>query len=303
MYQIFKWIGSSQVIRHFLKVESKLNGSAMVIIYIYICFRFVDGYRALTYNELRITDFVREVYDSPELVARCLVSLERHALHLVATLVRITHDALYDYTVHVDNETHVLRALHAIVARTVRHASETRRSLRHGTGCLTLLFRAYTDRSLASRLYLTEALRTPLLLLVREDEWFYDVDEQRALHRFTAEQYRRRFGAPGDVGHAAAVARYRAVVVDKLVTFTRRFVESLRAAMPAFPQSLRHLIAAIYDRLAADDEVEARAACADLVFTMYVFPAICDPGTHHILADVPISYTANHNLMQVPRNL
>ena len=36
MYQIFKWIGSSQVIRHFLKVESKLNGSAMVILHIYM---------------------------------------------------------------------------------------------------------------------------------------------------------------------------------------------------------------------------------------------------------------------------
>ena len=253
----------------------------------------------MNYNELQVTDFIRSAYSSPELIAGCLVALEQRALHYVAPLVRIVHNSLYDYSMRPDNDHLVLRVLHSIVSRSVHSALDTRRSLRRGTSPLPLLFRLYCDASLTSRLYLAEALRQPLLLVIREDEWFYDVDASRALHRFSAEQYRQRFGVQGTPEHDVAVSRYRAAIVDKLVDFTRLFVESLRAAMPAFPRSLRQLVSAIYSRLAEDDEHEARAACADLVFTMYVFPAICDPAPHHILADIPISYTANHNLMQV----
>ena len=262
----------------------------------------MEGYQALTYNESRVTDFIRILHDSPDMIAYCLDSLESRSHALLARFVRVTHDSLFAYSANRRNETLVLRCLLRLVDLQISTAADTRRRLRRGTGALVSLFRAYADTSFTSRLFLTQALRAPLLEIVRADEWFYDVDEKRALHRFSAEHYKRRFGVAGSSAHDAAVAAYRRTVVDKLVAFTRAFVDSLRDAMPAFPVGMRRLVAALYRRLVEDDRDEARAACADLVFTMYVFPAICDPGPHSILPDVPISYTANHNLMQVRRS-
>ena len=43
--------------------------------------------------------------------------------------------------------------------------------------------------------------------------------------------------------------------------------------------------------------------CADLVFAMFICPAVCDPEPYCITSDAPISYIARHNLMQVAQIL
>lgn len=42
-----------------------------------------------------------------------------------------------------------------------------------------------------------------------------------------------------------------------------------------------------------------RAACADLVFALFICPAICDPEPYGITSDIPISHITRHNLMQI----
>lgn len=44
---------------------------------------------------------------------------------------------------------------------------------------------------------------------------------------------------------------------------------------------------------------QVRAACADLVFALFICPAICDPEPYGITSDIPISHIARHNLMQI----
>ena len=44
---------------------------------------------------------------------------------------------------------------------------------------------------------------------------------------------------------------------------------------------------------------EVRSVCADLVFVLFICPAICDPEPHGITTDIPISHIARHNLMQM----
>ena len=44
---------------------------------------------------------------------------------------------------------------------------------------------------------------------------------------------------------------------------------------------------------------EVRSVCADLVFALFICPAICDPEPHGITTDIPISHIARHNLMQM----
>ena len=43
--------------------------------------------------------------------------------------------------------------------------------------------------------------------------------------------------------------------------------------------------------------------CADLIFAMFICPAVCDPEPYGITSDAPISYIARHNLMQVAQIL
>ncbi len=44
---------------------------------------------------------------------------------------------------------------------------------------------------------------------------------------------------------------------------------------------------------------EIRCLCCDMIMTLFIGPAICEPEKHGIIADIPISLIARHNLNQV----
>ncbi len=44
---------------------------------------------------------------------------------------------------------------------------------------------------------------------------------------------------------------------------------------------------------------EIRCLCCDMIMTLFIGPAICEPEKHGIIADIPISVVARHNLNQV----
>jgi hypothetical protein len=46
---------------------------------------------------------------------------------------------------------------------------------------------------------------------------------------------------------------------------------------------------------------EIRCLCCDIIMTLFIGPAICEPEKHGIIADIPISPIARHNLNQVDR--
>ena len=68
-----------------------------------------------------------------------------------------------------------------------------------------------------------------------------------------------------------------------------------------FYQSLLHTFQ-VYQTLQKSSKLEmgeVRSVCADLVFVLFICPAICDPEPHGITTDIPISHIARHNLMQM----
>ena len=100
--------------------------------------------------------------------------------------------------------------------------------------------------------------------------------------------------------HSAANDRY--LILNKLYTFTCAFVESLRNSMNFFPTSLSFLISQMLIILSKSSELssrEIRRLCCDLIMTLFIAPAICEPEKHGIIADIPISQIARHNLNQV----
>jgi len=64
--------------------------------------------------------------------------------------------------------------------------------------------------------------------LLMEDEWFYDIDPERALHRFPPAERLRRFGSAGSKDYDLAVSRYREQITTKLVSLVEQFIASLR---------------------------------------------------------------------------
>ena len=111
-----------------------------------------------------------------------------------------------------------------------------------------------------------------------------------------------RFGQPGTRDHVEILQKYRHVILNKLYTFTCAFVESLRNSMNFFPTSLSFLISQMFIILSKSGELslrEIRCLCCDMIMTLFIGPAICEPEKHGIIADIPISTIARHNLNQV----
>ena len=164
--------------------------------------------------------------------------------------------------------------------------------------------RFFTDQLFSARLFLTSALYEPILSLLTDDEIFLDIDPAKAVIRFPPAERQRRFGTEGTEEHAANLAAHRKHIIGKLVGHARRFVAGIRANVHCLPAFLAALVRNIFRSMEAN-QVEARevwAVCTDVLFNSFICPAIVDPEPKGII-DMPISYIARFNLMQVAQIL
>lgn len=263
---------------------------------------FVDGYRLLTYHESRIGRFLKSCRELPKLVAACLVVTEKSGVEAMQKIARVVMSGLYGNVVLPEDELYVMQVLKQLIDVQVSQSPDPRRLLRKGSCAFSTVFKLLNEGHFSSRLFLTAALHKPVMQLLIEDEWFYDIDPERALFRFPPHERLRRFGQPGTGDHEQKILRYRDLTTDKLVALVSLFVASLQANMYCFPPSLAWIISQLYHTLVkaeAVERTEARAICADLVLTFFICPAVCDPEPYGITTDAPISYIARHNLMQV----
>jgi len=67
--------------------------------------------------------------------------------------------------------------------------------------------------------------------LLMEDEWFYDIDMERALHRFPPAESLRRFGTQGSKEYDLATRQYREQITNKLVSLVEQFIASLQVGI------------------------------------------------------------------------
>jgi len=90
------------------------------------------------------------------------------------------------------------------------------------------VFRLLTESIFSSRIFLTAALHYPVMQLLMEDEWFYDIDPDRALHRFPPAERLRRFGTPGSREYEQSTQMYREQIINKLVTLVSHFISNIQ---------------------------------------------------------------------------
>ena len=174
----------------------------------------------------------------------------------------------------------VLQVLKSLIEERIAVSDNPRRALRKSSSAFSVFFKLFIDSLFSARLFLTAALHKPVMQLLMEDEWFYDVDAQRALHRFPPAERLRRFGKPDSVEYAKKTEVYRQRTAKKLMAIASRFVESLKNNMYCFPHSLSWIVAQLFSVMTSRGSVppaEARAVCAALVLALFICPAICEP--------------------------
>ncbi len=267
---------------------------------------FVDGYKNLSYHESKIGEFLKLFRENPKLVAACLVHCEKSGLETMQKLARIVITSLYGNSVMQEDETLVLHLLKGLIELQVSPNDNPRRLLRKGSCAFSTIFKLLNESMFAAKLFLTAALHKPVMQLLMEDEWFYDIDPERALYRFPPQDRIKRFGQPGTSEYQQKTEQYREQTANKLVTLAERFIVGIKNNMHCFPQSLSWIVSQLYQCVTKAQRVngnEARAMCADLIFAMFICPAVCDPEPFGITSDAPISYIARHNLMQVAQIL
>lgn len=264
---------------------------------------FLQGYTHLSYHESKIGEFLRNLCENPKVLAYCLTKCSPE---LVTKFGSHIMNSIYGNAILPEDEQGFLYLLKHLIHLQILPSNNPRQLLRKGSSAFSILFKLYTESLFSAKLFLTAALHKPIMQLLMEDEWFYDIDPVRALHRFPPAEKLRKFGQPESASYTLKVNEYRDHIITKLFTIADRFISSLRNCMYCFPPALAWVISEMYHSVIKTghvDAVEVRSMCADLVLSFYVCLAICDPELYGITSDAPLSYIARHNLMQVAQIL
>ncbi|KAG7172154.1 GTPase-activating protein and VPS9 domain-containing protein 1-like [Homarus americanus] len=243
-------------------------------------------------------DLLSSLRENPRLVARCLVVGENQSQEVMQVTARTVFSSIYANCLLPNDETYTHDG-------TPVGTSETPRGALPRSAPLSQVYRAYVDTLPQAKVFLTAALHQPIVQLLMEDELFLDIDPSKAAVRFPAEERLRRFGKEGTPEYNAALAKYRAWTIAKLVKIADRFMESIKEAMNCFPPQLSWLVRILYDVLLTAKRADTRevsAICVDLVFAFFLCPALVTPEPHGI-CDAPISHISRFNLIQVAQIL
>lgn len=250
--------------------------------------KFVDAHKVLKYKEVVwVGELLAWVRGSPRLLARWLARAEPPT-GLPHALVA----GLYGSGRSRADLARLLRLLHSLLAA----APDPRKAVRSSTCAFARVYAAWRDTHAPARLFLITALQAPIQKALQEDDFFLDIDPDKALERFTSADRLKKFGQPNSADYKAKVARYRKWTVRSLAALTQCFVAALRESWGAFPAGVARLARGLAARLPSPHE--RHAAVADLVFAHYVCAAIVSPEAHG-LVNVPVSYVARFNLIQV----
>jgi hypothetical protein len=267
---------------------------------------FIDGYKILTYHETKVGECLRTLEQNPQLVALLLVHAEKEGPDTLKNIAQILMSGIYGNAVVQEDEILVLQVLKALIEIQILPHDNPRKLIRKESCAFSVFFKLLIEGLFSAKLFLTAALHKPVMKLLMEDEWFYDIDPERALYRFPPQERLKKFGQPGTEEYLHNLKEYRETTIRKLASIASSFCESIKMNMYCFPQSLAWTISHVYHSVTKSahiSESEAKNMCADLVLALFICPAICDPEPYGITTDAPISYIARHNLMQVAQIL
>ncbi len=200
--------------------------------------KFLDSYRKLGSDDCRVSSILRILLNNPSLVAKILNQCDAKEPASTSDLTHILFSCLYGTCVFSTDEKVVLEVLLNLIRLQLVPSAFPRRLLRRGNCAFSKLYRLLTEGLFSARVFLTAALHGPIMELLNQDELFLDIDPSKAVIRFPPEERLRRFGEDGTERFRQNLEKYRKVIVGKLVSITRKFIDGIRQSLPHFPASL-----------------------------------------------------------------
>lgn len=268
---------------------------------------FIDAQKYLGFQKCgNYGELLSLLRDSPELVARCLVAGDKSLPEEMPKVIRSLISGLYGSCVLTAHKNIVLKILKNLITLQIIPSESPRRLLQQGSCAFARLYSAFHETLFAAKLYLTAALNNPIMGLLMMEEKYLDIEpEKKVAERFSLEERIKRFGLEGSEEYKTGIRKYKFSILKDLVKVTLSFINSLHENSHCFPNSVFWLVGQIHSSLMKANtipEKEVFAMCTDLVFTLFICPAIVTPETYGI-TDVPISDVARYNLMQVAQIL
>ncbi|CAB3221593.1 unnamed protein product [Arctia plantaginis] len=260
---------------------------------------FVDAYKVLKYKEVQaLGDLLGWLRDSPHLVALCLLLGEEH---IPPSLPSALISGLYGSCRSTTDRTRFLAVVRSLIKHQMAVASDPRKLFRIGKCAFASLYAVYRDGHTPARQFLIAALQNPVMAVLSEDEFFLDIDPDKAMERFTSADRLKKFGQPNSTEYATKVSRYRKWTIQSLYNLTCKFIASLREHWPNFPATIAWIVQQMVHLLkqhSRTSDRELHAIVTDLVLNHFICPAIVNPEAHGVV-EVPVSYIARFNLIQI----
>ncbi|KAM3957015.1 GTPase activating protein and VPS9 domains 1 [Aphomia sociella] len=262
---------------------------------------FIDVYKVLKYKEANaLGELLGWLRDSPHLVALCLLLDEDHIPpSLPSSLVA----GLYGSCRSTADRNRLLAVIRSLIKHQMAPSPDPRKLFRTDKCALATLYAVFRDGHAPARQFLVAALHEPVMAVLHEDEFFLDVDPDKAMERFSTTDRLKKFGQPNSAEYTAKVARYRKWTVQSLYNLTSKFIQTMRENWCSFPASIAWIVQQIVHLLnqhSRTSDHEVHAICTDLVLNYFICPAIVNPEAHGVV-EVPVSYIARFNLIQIAR--
>ncbi|KAJ2946691.1 hypothetical protein O0L34_g12751 [Tuta absoluta] len=260
---------------------------------------FIDVYKVLKYKEATaLGELLGWLRDSPHLVSLCLLLGEDH---MPPTLPSALVAGLYGSCRSAADRTRLLAVIRSLIKHRVAPSGDPRKLFRTGKCAVASLYAVFRDGHTPARQFLVAALQGPVMAVLHEDEFFLDIDPDKAMERFSPQDRLKKFGQAGTPEYNAKVARYRKWIVQSLYNLTTKFIASLREHWPNFPATIAWIVQQTCHLLKQHSRIterELHAICTDLVLNHFICPAIVNPEAHGVV-EVPVSYIARFNLIQI----
>lgn len=260
---------------------------------------FVDAYKVLKYKEATaLGELLGWLRESPHLVSLCLLLGEDS---IPPSLPVALMSGLYGSCRSASDRTRFLAVIRSLIKHQMAPSSDPRKFFRTGKCALSSLYAVYRDGHTPARQFLVAVLQNPVMAVLHEDEFFLDIDPDKAMERFSPADRTKKFGQPNSQEYAAKVARYRKWTIQSLYNLTTKFIVALREHWPNFPSTIAWIVQQIVHLLkqhSRTSDRELHAICTDLIMSHFICPAIVNPEAHGVV-EVPVSYIARFNLIQI----
>jgi hypothetical protein len=225
---------------------------------------FIESHKVLSHNDYLVAEFVKALREKPKYMAYLLVKSEKllsstsqfipgveNQLFSTQQIIPVLFQSLYGNCIFAQDELLCLQLLkHLIEMQFTQDSSDLnfidlRRLIRKQSCSFNVLFKFYTAFSFSAKLFLTAALYEPITQILT-DEWYLDVDADKAMGRFSADELTSRFGPLNSKEYKAKTQKYREKIVAQLYQATMTFIDSINASMFCFPPSLAWLVNQLY---------------------------------------------------------